>query len=86
MDDCPFCGYSDATAAECQAKSSLLDEAKNDSAESLDPNGFDFGINCGKAGGQAVIRLHVHLIPRNKGGADDPRGGMRGAIPVRQKY
>lgn len=34
------------------------------------PDGFTIGINHGKAGGQAVEHLHIHIIPRmtNDGG------------------
>lgn len=36
----------------------------------LSPDGFNVGFNHGKAGGQAVGHLHVHIIPRfhNDGG------------------
>lgn len=36
----------------------------------LNPDGFTIGINHGKASGQAVEHLHVHIIPRwkNDGG------------------
>lgn len=38
--------------------------------KSLAPQGFTIGINQGKAAGQAVDHLHVHIIPRftNDGG------------------
>ena len=29
---------------------------------------------------------HVHLIPRRKGDMEDPKGGVRGVIPEKQKY
>ena len=29
---------------------------------------------------------HVHLIPRRKGDMADPKGGVRGVIPEKQKY
>lgn len=50
------------------------------------PDGFNIGANCGEAGGQTVMHLHVHLIPRYKGDMIDPRGGVRGVIPEKQKY
>ena len=36
----------------------------------LNPEGFTIGINQGKAGGQAIDHLHIHIIPRwcNDGG------------------
>ncbi|MEK7547020.1 MAG: HIT family protein [Patescibacteria group bacterium] len=33
-------------------------------SKSLKPDGFTIGINHGKAGGQAVNHLHIHVIPR----------------------
>jgi diadenosine tetraphosphate (Ap4A) HIT family hydrolase len=32
------------------------------------------------------MHLHIHLIPRYQGDMDDPRGGVRGVIPEKQKY
>ena len=48
--------------------------------------GFNVGVNIGKDAGQAIVPCHIHLIPRRKGDVEDPRGGVRGVIPERQKY
>lgn len=48
--------------------------------------GFNIGINIGEAAGQTVFHLHVHLIPRRIGDVENPRGGVRGVIPEKQKY
>jgi len=48
--------------------------------------GFNIGVNVGKDAGQSIMHCHVHLIPRRKGDVDDPRGGVRGVIPSKQKY
>jgi diadenosine tetraphosphate (Ap4A) HIT family hydrolase len=50
------------------------------------PDGYNIGINCGKAAGQTVMHCHIHIIPRYEGDMDDPRGGVRGVIPEKQKY
>lgn len=50
------------------------------------PDGYNIGMNCGEAAGQTVMHLHVHLIPRYAGDMQDPRGGVRGVIPEKQKY
>jgi len=51
-----------------------------------DFDGFNIGLNYGKAAGQTVMYPHVHLIPRRDGDMEDPRGGVRGVIPEKQKY
>ena len=33
-----------------------------------------------------VFHCHMHLIPRYKGDAPNPKGGVRGVIPSKQKY
>ena len=47
---------------------------------------FNVGINAGEESGQTIFHCHVHLIPRRKGDVEDPRGGVRGVIPDKQKY
>jgi len=47
---------------------------------------FNVGINNGEAAGQSVMWPHVHLIPRRKGDTPNPRGGVRGVIPMNQDY
>ena len=47
---------------------------------------FNIGINDGPEAGRSVDHLHIHLIPRRKGDMDNPRGGVRGVIPEKQKY
>jgi diadenosine tetraphosphate (Ap4A) HIT family hydrolase len=47
---------------------------------------YNIGQNVGTEAGQTVMWPHVHLIPRRKGDMADPRGGVRGVIPEKQKY
>ena len=50
------------------------------------PDGYNLGLNCGGAAGQTIMHLHLHLIPRYHGDMADPRGGIRGVIPDKQKH
>lgn len=45
------------------------------------PEAYTIGINDGKAAGQSIDHLHIHLIPRHQGDVDDARGGIRKAAP-----
>ena len=47
---------------------------------------YNIGQNIGTAAGQTVMYPHVHLIPRRHGDMKDPKGGVRGVIPDKQKY
>lgn len=41
------------------------------------PDGYNAGVNCGEAAGQTIFHFHLHIIPRYKNDAEDPRGGVR---------
>lgn len=76
----------DATAAERDEMLQIADGARRLVAERHAPDGFNLGINDGPAAGQTVAHLHLHLIPRYRGDAADPRGGVRWIIPDRAAY
>ena len=48
--------------------------------------GFNVGINVVASAGQTVFHVHLHLIPRRDGDVVDPKGGVRGVIPSKQRY
>ena len=50
------------------------------------PDGYNVGVNVGKAGGQTVGHAHLHLIPRYSGDVQDPRGGIRWVVPAKACY
>ena len=54
----------------------------------LDKNitAFNIGVNAGVDSGQSIMHCHIHLIPRRRGDIENPRGGVRGVIPSKQKY
>jgi diadenosine tetraphosphate (Ap4A) HIT family hydrolase len=49
-------------------------------------DGYNVGLNMGRAAGQTVMYPHVHLIPRRSGDCADPVGGVRGVIPGQANY
>jgi diadenosine tetraphosphate (Ap4A) HIT family hydrolase len=59
---------------------------RNVLAKKYSPDPFNIGVNDGPAAGQTVPHAHIHVIPRRKGDAADPRGGIRWIIPDKAKY
>ena len=79
--------YFDLYQPERNAVHSLLDQQKiliQETDETV--TAFNVGINAGKDAGQSIFHCHYHLIPRRKGDVENPRGGVRGVIPHKQKY
>lgn len=64
----------------------LVDAVRARIVELHSPDGFNVGFNAGRAAGQTIDHLHVHVIPRFDGDVADPRGGIRGVIPARGNY
>ena len=78
--------FFELTDAERACMVELLAQAKAELDLSFQPHGFNIGINEGAAAGQTVPHLHLHLIPRYRGDAPDPRGGVRWVLPAKAKY
>ena len=55
----------------------LLAEVQKSIHKQHSPDGYNIGVNVGKAAGQSRMHVHVHLIPRYAGDVPDPRGGIR---------
>lgn len=78
--------YFELTIHEQRALWLVVNRCKKLIQKQFNPDGFNIGINVGEAAGQSVFHVHIHLIPRNKGDVDNPRGGVRGVIPSKQSY
>lgn len=79
--------YFDLYQPELNAITRMLGEMRaNISRQDTSVTGFNIGVNAGAAAGQTIFHVHVHLIPRRDGDVSDPRGGVRGVIPAKQKY
>ena len=78
--------YFDLTNHEREAMNVMLQYVRQKIDERFHPDGYNVGINVGEAAGQSVFHVHMHLIPRYKGDVPNPKGGVRGVIPSKQKY
>ena len=78
--------YFDLTNHEREAMNVMLQYVKRKIDERFHPDGYNVGINVNEAAGQSVFHVHMHLIPRYEGDVKNPKGGVRGVIPGKQKY
>ena len=69
--------FFDMTQEEKNSIIALLERAKTEVSSAHSPDGYNIGVNIGKAGGQSRMHVHVHLIPRYVGDVADPSGGIR---------
>jgi diadenosine tetraphosphate (Ap4A) HIT family hydrolase len=69
--------YFDMTGEEKAEIQSLLDRAQTKIAADHSPDGYNIGVNIGRAAGQNRMHVHVHLIPRYSGDVRNPSGGIR---------
>lgn len=77
--------FFDMTAEEQAAVLALLNQAHEATRAQHSPDGFNIGVNIGRAGGQNRMHVHVHLIPRYAGDVQDPSGGIRCVLAGRKR-
>ena len=82
-----FASFFEMNDDEQAAVFSILKQQR-DEIMALDPSvtSFNVGTNDGVDAGQSIFHLHIHLFPRRLGDIENPRGGVRGIIPAKQKY
>lgn len=76
-----FKNFFDATNEEMLAIYDMLGKCKKYMEDKYSPTGYNIGVNVNEDGGQTIMHLHVHLIPRYKGDVENPRGGVRRLKP-----
>jgi diadenosine tetraphosphate (Ap4A) HIT family hydrolase len=81
---CP--DFFDLTPEEMAACKELLASERETLDAELKPDGYNVGINVGRAAGQSVLHVHIHLIPRYDGDHPNPQGGVRQIIPWKADY
>lgn len=72
-----FASYFEASKAEIISMFELTKKCKNILEKKYSPDGYNIGFNVNYAGGQTIMHLHQHIIPRYKGDVENPRGGIR---------
>ncbi|MDY0209149.1 MAG: HIT family protein [Bacilli bacterium] len=81
-----FDSYFYATEGEIRAIYKAIKVVRKITDERYQPDGYNIGVNIGEVAGQSVQHMHVHIIPRYVNDMQDPKGGVRGVIPNKQKY
>jgi len=69
--------FFEMSGAEQGSVLALMNRAHRFISENYKPDGYNIGVNIGKAAGQSRMHVHVHLIPRYAGDVPDPGGGVR---------
>ena len=79
--------FFDLSNDEIIACNDLIKEIKNEIIKKDNSvKGFNVGSNAGKISGQSILHCHIHLIPRRPGDVENPQGGVRSVIPLKQHY
>jgi diadenosine tetraphosphate (Ap4A) HIT family hydrolase len=76
----------DLTLVEQAALWRFVGDVRGYLLQELHPDGFNIGVNDGKAAGQTVMHAHIHVIPRRMDDDPDPRGGIRRVIAKKARY
>ena len=79
--------YFDLTDKEIIACNKIIKEIKIEiELKDSSIKGFNIGTNSGIVAGQSIMHCHIHLIPRREGDVENPQGGIRSVIPLKQHY
>jgi diadenosine tetraphosphate (Ap4A) HIT family hydrolase len=78
--------FFDLTSDEISACMDLVREEKSALDDKYRPDGYNIGVNVHPAAGQSIFHVHIHLIPRYRGDAEKPQGGVRHVLPQKAHY
>jgi diadenosine tetraphosphate (Ap4A) HIT family hydrolase len=79
--------YFELSDEELIACNNLIKTIKEDIlSKDITVEAFNIGTNAGEIAGQSIMHCHIHVIPRREGDVDNPQGGVRSVIPLKQHY
>jgi diadenosine tetraphosphate (Ap4A) HIT family hydrolase len=78
--------FFDLSPDEILACLELVAAERNNLKVELSPDGYNVGVNVGRAAGQSIFHVHIHLIPRYEGDHPNPQGGVRHVLPWKAHY
>jgi diadenosine tetraphosphate (Ap4A) HIT family hydrolase len=78
--------FFDLSREEISACMELVIAERNNLNAELKPDGYNVGVNVGRAAGQSIFHVHIHLIPRYEGDHPNPQGGVRHVLPWKAHY
>ena len=71
---------------EISASMDLIVAERNNLNAEFNPDGFNIGVNAGRAAGPSMFHVHIQLIPRYEGDHPNPQGGVRHVLPWKAHY
>jgi diadenosine tetraphosphate (Ap4A) HIT family hydrolase len=81
-----YCTLSEAPVEVLLDAAQLIQIILKELKSTLNPDGFNVGVNDGPAAGQSIPHLHIHIIPRYHGDHPNPKGGLRAVLPQTFRY
>jgi diadenosine tetraphosphate (Ap4A) HIT family hydrolase len=72
--------FFDLSEEEIKSAYDLIKEVKDIIDKKYHPDAYNIGLNDGKAAGQTIFHLHIHIIPRYFSDVPDPTGGVRNIL------
>lgn len=73
--------FFDLTPGEVSEAYDLMRRVHKQLEAEFGPKGYTIAVNDGRAAGRTIDHLHIHIVPRYEGDVEDPRGGIRRALP-----
>lgn len=80
-----FPTYFDLTPEEWSELGLFTMQAKKFLDRTVTPDGYNIGVNVGRSAGQAVMHLHIHMIPRFWDDSGVRKGGVRRSVPGKEE-